>query len=160
MSSIKTKNSFFILLLSLLTIVSCRSKEEEKKMFLTGGPWKLNTIRTHLPQKMVRWDSTGFEPEINAQYFETLTFSESGDVEVKRYLDVPERPGGHYYYDKGKWVYNDEMEVLMLELGGAHKKDDAGIKYKAEYQIDKLSADTLRVTRIRVITKEGDFRDH
>ena len=120
----------------------------------------MNTLRMELPQWMTRWDSTGFEREVNAQYFETLTFSDDGNVAVKRYLDVSDKEQGQYYYSFGKWAYNEEMNVLLLDLNAVHRNEGDEMRYKAEYLVDKISADTVRLTRMRVIVKQGDFRDH
>lgn len=160
MDSRKFTASLLVVLLSVLLAITCAPREEKKSSFLAGNVWKLNTIRTELPQWMVKWDSTEFEPEIDRQYFETLTFSDNGEVQVRRFRDVPDKESGTYYYDKGQWVYDDSMEVLLLELSAGHEKEADTMKYKAEYQVDRISEDTLRLTRIRVIVKQGDFRDH
>jgi hypothetical protein len=154
------RSGVYPLILLTVLLIACRAGNEERNDFLTGGLWKINTLRTDLPQWMVKWDSAGFEKEVNHQYFETLSFSDDGKVEVMRYRDVPDTDTGMYYYDKGSWVYSDSLEVLLLELTGGHEKEKDVMRYKAEYQVDRISADTLRLTRIRVIAKQGDFRDH
>lgn len=160
MNSRKLKGRVIMALLPVMLVIACKPRQENKNSFLAGSVWKLNTLRTELPQWMVKWDSTEFEPGISRQYFETLIFNNDGEVQVKRYRDVPDKENGTYYYEKGSWVYEEDMEVLLLDLNAAHQNERDSMKYKAEYQVDRISEDTLRLTRIRVIVKQGDFRDH